>query len=463
MLSKLRERELASEGKTLFVVFLIALSIRLIFISTLEDGYYFADSWRFERAANHLVESGAFPADYERAPLYSVFLGANYYVLGNEILATRIVQAIMSALVAVFITFIGFRTCAYWVGVFAGILWSIYPMAIFVAGTIYPATLITTILAAGVMSLLLGVRRDGSIGFTVLAGLIFGLGALTKPIVMGTIAAITLWIFIIRETRGITLAAAFAIAAIIALVPWTVRNYEVHGRLVPIEARGLNAVVPWADNASAKSREVRKRTAAAAALLKAVEDPDNKEVEEAIAKVLARESANKDSIKTTASTDNSILAMAERMAVRYPKEFLSFFELYPRRVGFLNQNMRDRDREGKNPRLVEKIPFGTKMVMATNAFAVIFLYTFALLGIRAMWLSLRARRYLTLYMIMILSFAAGYATTWGKIRYRVPVDPYIILLSAWGLYSVWTSLALRDADSTLDAADPPAAPQGNAD
>jgi hypothetical protein len=30
--------------------------------------------------------------------------------------------------------------------------------------------------------------------------------------------------------------------------------------------------------------------------------------------------------------------------------------------------------------------------------------------------------------------------SWGKIRYRVPVDPYIILLSAWGVVAVWNSV-----------------------
>jgi hypothetical protein len=44
---------------------------------------------------------------------------------------------------------------------------------------------------------------------------------------------------------------------------------------------------------------------------------------------------------------------------------------------------------------------------------------------------------------MVLSFALGYAVSWGKIRYRIPVDPYIIMLSAWGMTYAWKFLEER--------------------
>lgn len=444
MFSRLREKGFAGNAVTLFAIFFIALTIRLVFISTLEDGYYFADSWRFERAADHLVEHGSFPKNYGRAPGYPVFLAGAYASVGEEILATRILQSVLSAIIALIITFIGFRTGGYWPGVFAGFFWSNYPLAIFVSSTIYPATLITTILAAGVMALLLGVRRAGSLPFILLAGFIFGLGALTKPIVLATITMVSLWIWVVRDTRRFTLSIAFALASIMTLVPWTVRNYEVHGRLVPIEARGISDVAPWAEDRKAQVAEFKRKLAATAALTKDFGEEENEKIRLALEGKLRVDSMAAQEAPTTFEKAQS---MAFRMAKRFPKEFLSFFELYPRRVGFLDQSMRDRDRADKNPKLVKEIPFGTKVVMGTNAFAVVFLYLFAAFGIRAMWLSKRARRYLSLYLILIFSFAAGYATTWGKIRYRIPVDPYIMLLSAWGLFSVWSALALRNEGS----------------
>ena len=49
------------------------------------------------------------------------------------------------------------------------------------------------------------------------------------------------------------------------------------------------------------------------------------------------------------------------------------------------------------------------------------------------------RRELSLLWIMALSFAVGYAFFNGKIRYRVPVEPYLIILSAYGIHA-----SLRD-------------------
>ena len=41
----------------------------------------------------------------------------------------------------------------------------------------------------------------------------------------------------------------------------------------------------------------------------------------------------------------------------------------------------------------------------------------------------------------VLSFAIGYSFFYAKIRYRIPVEPYIIILSAYGLRQMWSILA----------------------
>ena len=44
---------------------------------------------------------------------------------------------------------------------------------------------------------------------------------------------------------------------------------------------------------------------------------------------------------------------------------------------------------------------------------------------------------------MTLSFAVGYAFFVGKIRYRIPVEPYLIILGSYGLYDVYVSVRAR--------------------
>jgi hypothetical protein len=141
------------------------------------------------------------------------------------------------------------------------------------------------------------------------------------------------------------------------------------------------------------------------------------------------------------------------MAKRYPGEFMSFFELYPNRVGFLAQSQRDKAHRKKTERFVRYIPFGSDLVMTVSILSVGPLYIFAIVGMVSMWRGREKRRELSLFVLIVMSFALSYAVSWGKIRYRVPVDPYIILLSAWGVVAFWNrvfkkgSTALTRQDS----------------
>ena len=73
------------------------------------------------------------------------------------------------------------------------------------------------------------------------------------------------------------------------------------------------------------------------------------------------------------------------------------------------------------------------------------LYIFAIVGMISMWRGREKRRELSLFVLIVMSFALSYALSWGKIRYRVPVDPYIILLSAWGVVAFWNRVFKKGA------------------
>jgi 4-amino-4-deoxy-L-arabinose transferase-like glycosyltransferase len=385
MYERLQALGAASWRQKLIVVFSIALLIRIVFIFTLQEGYYFADAPIYSAAAVHILEHGEFPEDYDRAPLYPIFLAGVYGLMGEGIIIPRIVQAVLGACIAVLLAVIGKRTGGPGIGTIAGILWAIYPMGIFIAGLGYPTTLLTLILALGVLCLLSNTGQGGYPAKAALAGLLFGLAALTKPIVLGTIVLITFWILLWRRSGRILLASVFLLTAVATLLPWTVRNAYVYGRLVPIEARTINKATPWG--------HLPRR-------------PD--------------ESRNKTWMYIT------------RIANRYPAQLVSFFELYPHRVNYLKQEVRDKAHK-REPSIVKHTNLGSGLVNAVSIVSVGSLYTFALIGALAMWKNKDKRPEFTLFVVMVMSFALGYALTDGKIRYRIPVDPYIIIVSSWGL------------------------------
>ena len=72
---------------TLLAIFVAALLVRGVFISTLQDGFYFPDSLEYSEAALNLVTNGAFGEAYQRSPAYPVFLAGLYITFGESILA----------------------------------------------------------------------------------------------------------------------------------------------------------------------------------------------------------------------------------------------------------------------------------------------------------------------------------------------------------------------------------------
>jgi 4-amino-4-deoxy-L-arabinose transferase-like glycosyltransferase len=406
MFERSRNALFGSWPRTLGVVFLIALLARVVLVCTLQTGFYFADEPTYTAAGRHLLAHGEFPADYERAPLYPLFLAGIYALVGTDITVTRIVQALLGAGFAVLLATLGKRTGNPAVGATAGMLWAIYPMGVFIAGLIYPTTLLAVLLAAGVLCLLTDPEGRGYTARVAIAGLLFGVAALAKPIVLGSIVVVTGWVFLRRRSGRFMLAGTFLLAAIIALTPWTIRNAYVYHRLVPIEARSLQDVTDWAY----AGEDV------------AWADPQTLN--------MGCESENRTWVKICA------------MAKRFPGEFVSFFELYPRRVNILKQKLREWAYRHK-PNFVEHTSLGSGIVNAVSIISVSTLYVFALAGIRGLWRDRDRRWELALFILMVLSFALGYAVSWGKIRYRIPVDPYIIMLSAWGMTYAWKFLEER--------------------
>jgi 4-amino-4-deoxy-L-arabinose transferase-like glycosyltransferase len=439
----MNKQSLSSWPSTLSLIFLLALAIRIVFILTLKDGFYFADEFTYTTTASYIVEHGKFPADFDRAPLYPLFVAIVYGTIGDELLHMRIVQSVLGGIIAVVIALIGRRIGGYAVGAVAGVLWAIYPMGAFISGTVYPAALLTLLMAAGVLCLLTkpdAARYTARVG---LAGLLFGAATLTKPIAFATIVLVTFWIVIHKRPGRILLVSVFLLSAFTALLPWTVYNASLHGRLVPIESRSLDSVVPWAKSAANarkidQSAAAQKNTAKPATVATVQKEEDKPTaVLKKESKPTAAQSQKAQPIATQKKNDNEVLGMLIRMAKRYPNEFLHFFELYPQRVGYLIPSERDRARRTVSPRFVRNIPFGSDLVMTVSIVSVGGLYLAALIGIGAMWYRRDKRRELFLLFLLVMSFALGYAISWGKIRYRIPVDPYIIILSAWGIVFAW--------------------------
>jgi 4-amino-4-deoxy-L-arabinose transferase-like glycosyltransferase len=383
--------------RTVFLIFLLALLTRVAFILTQQDGFYFPDSAEYSETAVKLLSVGEFGANYAKAPGYPVFLAAVYLLFGESIFAIRVVESFMGAFLAVIIAALGRRVGGEIVGSLAGIIWAFYPLGIFIAGLVYPTGLAAMFLACGVCCVLPAIREDLSAKGMLSGGLFFGLAALIIPVALLTIVVVAAWVFYSARHSRFFFASLLLLGSAVSLGPWTARNFLLHGRLIPVQAN----------------------------------------FEEYVPKILTKQTNLRD------NRVNANWRRAELYARHVHRNFVGFWELYPSRMITNDQGYRNRMHAEDSRLIKETIYRPNRLINTVSVLSTGPTFLFALLGTAAMWLRRDRRRELSMLWIMALSFAAGYALLVGKIRYRIPVEPYLIILSAYGIHATYEMISAR--------------------
>jgi 4-amino-4-deoxy-L-arabinose transferase-like glycosyltransferase len=383
--------------RTLLFIFVLALLARGAFILTQQDGFYFPDSTIYSGAAVNLLTTGDLGANYVRAPGYPVFLAAMYTLFGEGIFGIRVVESIMGAFLAIIIAVIGRRVGGESVGALAGIIWSIYPLGVFIAGLVYPTGLATTLLACGVWCALPVSKQEFSAKKIFFAGLFFGLAALTIPVVLLTILVLAVWALYWARHSRFLLASLLLLGSALPLAPWTARSFVVHGQ-------------PIAIRPSVDRHLPRIRTGES-------DDPDDK--------------------------IRAILRRPDLYLVNFAKEFLRFWELYPDRIKMSQTGYRENWHEKDSRVISSTIYTPNPLINIISILTIGPVFLFALLGAATMWLRRERRRDLSLFLLTIFSFAVGCSLFVGRLRYRIPVEPYIIILSAYGLAAAYEHFSQR--------------------
>jgi GT2 family glycosyltransferase/4-amino-4-deoxy-L-arabinose transferase-like glycosyltransferase len=386
--------------RTVIFIFLIALLMRVGFVLSLQDGFYFPDSLEYSASAVNLIAHGQLGDTFTRSPIYPFFLAGVYLLLGQEIIVIRLVEALVGAGLAVAIAIMARRIGGEAVGRLGGLLWSIYPTGVFIVGLVYPTNLATILLAGAVLCMGTETDQELAAGRVVVGGILLGLAALTVPVVLATVVFASLWIIYWQPTRRFGMTALFLFGVAISVVPWTVRNFYVHDRFVLVEPR-LVEHLPSMDNTQ--------------------EDAGGNNSDGKV---------------------KAILGNPGTFAVRYVRELGHFWELYPERILMSQSTFRQKMYE-EDPRIVRETIIGTSWTSLLSILSEGPMYFFALIGIGTMSFQKERRRDLSLLCLTILSFALGYSFFWGKMRYRIPVEPYIVILCAYGLWQSWLALKKR--------------------
>lgn len=227
-------------------LFLVALAARGVYLCQYANSPFFwvpsLDTLYHDLLARAIAAGRGDPNAFFRAPLYYYFLGGVYRLFGHSFWSARLVQALIGSASCVLLFLLGRRFFRPSVALLAAGMMALYGPLIFFDGE-----LLTPVLEVflDLCFLLLAARaiESRSRWEWLVAGLVLGLSAITRPNVLVVTPIALAWIWT-RRTReqprraALTAAALFVAGAALAPALVTARNYRLTGDPVFIASQG---------------------------------------------------------------------------------------------------------------------------------------------------------------------------------------------------------------------------------
>jgi hypothetical protein len=187
---------------------------------------------------------------FGRAPGYPLFLaaiGAGGDAVAATPLRVKVAQAVLGAAGVWLIGLLALRAGSERTGVTAACLAAIYPPLVSMPSYVLSETLYSAVALASALTFQgaasPGARARAAGARTAVAGALCGAGALIRPAMLFFLPLAAVWLVV---KRRYTLALVLAGAALLVIVPWTVRNIRVYDRFVLIASEG--GVTFWTGN-----------------------------------------------------------------------------------------------------------------------------------------------------------------------------------------------------------------------
>jgi len=205
------------------------------------------DALQYDQMALNLVNGKGFVDETGSPtafipPLYYLFLASIYHIFGHSYLVVRILQAILGSLTCFIIYKIAEIIFSRKIGLISTLISSVYPAFTFFyygpAGLL-TETLFIFLFCLGVLLSLKSFIKNSLI-LSMTAGIFLGLATLTRPIGLFIPLVIFAWLIMVRtpfkKLFNISLPSLLAFLTILS--PWIIRNYIVFHAIVPASTAG---------------------------------------------------------------------------------------------------------------------------------------------------------------------------------------------------------------------------------
>ncbi len=238
----------------LIALLLLGLTLRLLWMWAFWDAPFRSDEAEYLQIA-HALRDGEYVDDgrWLRPPLFPAWLalmlsGGEHLLLvrlGQVALGTLLIWLLYRVTLAAWCDERSALLCAGMTAVYLPLIgYSNYLMA----------EMLLLVLLSGLLLVLLRLARRPALGSACLAGVLLGLAMLTKPVAIACIPAVLVAVWLGGKSWRMRLqwGVLALLCAVATVAPWTMRNWQVHHRFIPLDTTaGFNF---WLGNLSAEQQ-----------------------------------------------------------------------------------------------------------------------------------------------------------------------------------------------------------------
>ena len=250
-----RARRLLTPRNVLLVILLLALWLRLVYVTELPGqsirelqplDRLKGDAVSYDSIATNLIEGNGYRNSRGEVPVlppvYPTFLAATYKLTAHSFTAVRIAQAVIGAATCAVVYLIGRRAFNTATGLVAAFLMAVYPWFIYYNRLLITETLFILLLSLAVLAMLWAAEKP-VLRNLALAGALLALTNLTHSTALLLPLLFAAWLVVALGLRqGVKSAAVFLAAFVLALAPWTARNFLHYDQLIAVAAHGGTAL-----------------------------------------------------------------------------------------------------------------------------------------------------------------------------------------------------------------------------
>jgi 4-amino-4-deoxy-L-arabinose transferase-like glycosyltransferase len=426
----------------------VALAARIAVVAA-DTGYHPAnDALEYDYIARSIAAGDGYPSSGYllqggptaiRGPAYPFLLGSVYALTSDSTLAGRLLNAVLGAAIVLLLFLVTKRIWGRQTALAATGLAAVFPPLVLLSRDLVSESLFVALELAAILCVLEMRRSGGLLRWAAAAGAVCGLAVLTRPTGLALLAPILVGVWVMRprlSPRSLAAPSLCLICAVAMTVPWLVRDMVEFGRFVPVTTSAGIA------SAGTYNEVARERGARPGAWI----DPQ----------IVPRfrplfETAGIDE----AAVDAKLRKDARAFAWEHPGyvaetvawNFLRLFEIEGGSVTDLRgTGVYDRGIGSELPP-IERIGLGIAVLLAVVG----------LLGMLGLWSNRMSdgqwvpRGPLFLWLV---PFALAVVTLpiAGLPRYRLPVDPFILMLAGIGLVTLWDRRPARWRSVPVDGA-----------